>query len=79
MSLLYIHILDHPKAASFEPLQTRCLHSTSGNHLLAQVVLVVTDRALPVLDGSVFAYKNLLGNLVEQSMGMLVIWSCHKT
>ena len=42
------------------------LNCTSRNHLLAQVVLVLADRAIPLLDGLVLAHENLFRNLVEQ-------------
>lgn len=45
------------------------LDSTSGNHLLAQVVLVLADRAVPFLDSLVLAHENLLRNLVKQPGG----------
>jgi hypothetical protein len=40
--------------------------STGCQHLLAQVVLVLPNRAVPWLDGLVFANQNLLCNLVQQ-------------
>ena len=43
---------------------TSCLDSTAGNHLLAEVVLVLANRAIPFRDGLVFANENLLSNLV---------------
>lgn len=45
------------------------LDGTGRNHLLAEMVLVLADAAIPGLDGLVFAHENLLGNLVEQSKG----------
>jgi len=42
--------------------------STHGNHLLAEVVLVLSDRAVPSLDGLVLADHDVLSDLVEQSM-----------
>ena len=37
------------------------------DHLLAQVVLVLADGAVPFLDGLVLADENLLGDLVKET------------
>lgn len=44
------------------------LDGTGRNHLLAEVVLVLGDRAVPLLDGLLVAHENLLGNLVEETV-----------
>jgi hypothetical protein len=43
------------------------LDCTSGLHLLPQVVLVLSDRAIPSADGLVLAYHDVFRDLVEQS------------
>jgi hypothetical protein len=51
------------------------LDRVAGQHLLAQVVLVLADGALPLSGGLVLADHNVLGNLVEKSvMKMLVMY-----
>lgn len=45
-----------------------CSDRTGCQHLLAQVVLVLPDRAVPRLDGLVLAHQDLLCNLVQQSV-----------
>lgn len=42
--------------------------STGRNHLLAQVVLVLGDGAVPRPDGPVLAHQDLLGDLVEEAV-----------
>lgn len=37
------------------------------DHLLAQVVLVLANGAIPFLDGLVLADENLLGDLVKET------------
>lgn len=44
------------------------LDSTGADHLLSEVVLVLGDGAVPCADSLVLTNKNLLGNLVEQSI-----------
>jgi len=51
--------------AGILPLIVIPSNSTGGNHLLPQVILVLTDRAIPWLDSLVLAHQNLLGNLVK--------------
>jgi hypothetical protein len=41
------------------------LDGTSRNHLLAEIVLVFANAAIPLLNRLVLAHQNLLGNLVE--------------
>lgn len=43
------------------------LDGASGVHLLLEVLLVVTDGAVPPPHSLVFAHHDVLGNLVEQS------------
>lgn len=43
------------------------LNGTGLDHLLAEVVLVLTDRAVPPVDSLVLAHENVLRNLVEES------------
>ena len=44
-----------------------CLDSPLGKHLLAEVVLVFTDGAIPAADGLVLADHDVLGDLVEET------------
>lgn len=53
------------------PWSFSSLDGTRRNHLLAEVVLVLGDGAVPGLDGLVVAHKNLLGNLVKET-----VWAC---
>ena len=53
----------------------RPLDRVAGQHLLAQVVLVLADAALPSSDGLVLADHDVLGNLVEKSVTTLVVYS----
>ena len=49
-------------------MRNKCrLYGTGGNHLLAQVVLVLADRAIPGRNSPVLADKNLLGDLVQET------------
>lgn len=42
------------------------LNCTSLDHLLAEMVLVLGDGAVPFVDGLVLAHENILGDLVEE-------------
>jgi hypothetical protein len=44
------------------------LDRVAGQHLLAQVVLVLADAALPLSGGLVLADHDVLGDLVEESV-----------
>jgi hypothetical protein len=44
------------------------LDRVAGQHLLAQVVLVLADGALPLSGGLVLADHDVLGDLVEESV-----------
>jgi hypothetical protein len=44
------------------------LYVTSRNHLLSQVVLVLSDTTTPSVDALVLADHNILCNLVKQSV-----------
>jgi len=44
------------------------LHRTRGHHLLPQMVLIFSNRAVPSPNSLVLAHHNVLGNLVEQSV-----------
>ena len=48
-------------------LSSTSLHRLVGNHLLPEVVLVVTNGAVPSCHGLVLAHHDVLGDLVEQS------------
>jgi hypothetical protein len=48
------------------------LESTSRRHLLAEMVLVLANGAVPSADRLVFADHDVLGDLVEQTVFMLV-------
>lgn len=48
-------------------LRSRRLDSVVLEHLLAEVVLVLADAAVPSSDGLVLADHNILGDLVEKS------------
>jgi hypothetical protein len=47
---------------------SRSLDRVAGQHLLAQVVLVLADGALPLSGGLVLADHDVLGDLVEESV-----------
>ena len=47
--------------------QQQRLNGAGSQHLLAQVLLVLADRAVPARDGPVLAHHDVLGDLVEQS------------
>ena len=49
------------------------LDGSGRHHLLPQVVLVLSDRAIPSADCLVLAYHDVLCDLVEQSGIMLVL------
>lgn len=49
-------------------LRAPSLDRSGRDHLLAQVVLVLADRAIPRLDRLVLAHQDLLRNLVQQSV-----------
>ena len=49
-----------------------CLDGTSRNHLLAEVVLVGSDRVVPSANSLVLTDHDVLGNLVEQSIELPV-------
>jgi hypothetical protein len=53
-----------------KPRHTR-LKGTNRRHLLAEMVLVLADAAIPPADGLVFADHDVLCNLVEQSIQLL--------
>lgn len=44
------------------------LDSTCLDHLLAEIVLVLSNTAIPSADGLVFTHHNILGNLVQKSV-----------
>lgn len=44
------------------------LNSTGSEHLLPEVVLVLSNRPQPLLDRPVLAHENVLGDLVEKSV-----------
>lgn len=70
LSLFVLIILSIPKFSTLFPGFSEALaqlHSTSVDHLLTQVVLVITDSAIPRLDALVLAHQNLFGNLVQKS------------
>lgn len=50
------------------PKSLTTLNSTGSQHFLPQVVLVVTNRTIPLGDSLVLTHQNLLGNLVEQTV-----------
>jgi len=54
-----------PKNNRFLP--ERSLDRVAGEHLLAKVVLVLANRAVPSPGSLVLAHHNVLGNLVEKS------------
>lgn len=62
-----IHVVSNCRKENHHPLVPP-LDGTSGKHLLAQVVLVLANRAVPRLDRLVLAHQNLLCNLVQQSV-----------
>lgn len=59
-------VKEKKKRYSWRPCGSR-LDSTLGNHLLAEVVLVFTNAAVPAADGLVLADHDVLGDLVEES------------
>ena len=44
----------------------RCLDGAFGDHVLAQMVLVLPDATVPTPNGLVLAHHNVLGDLVKQ-------------
>lgn len=59
-----------PSNLYLEEFATSSSDRTSSKHLLAQIVLVVSNRASPRLDRLVLAHQNLLSDLVQQPMVM---------
>jgi hypothetical protein len=61
-------------SSQFQPHSVN-LDSTGRLHLLPQVVLVFSDRAVPSTDRLVLTYHDVLGDLIEQSERTLVaLW-----
>ena len=72
-SLVHYRSLSSHRSILYEivpcPIRTHLrLDSTGANHLLPQVVLVLTNGAIPPSHSLVLAHHDVLGNLVEQSV-----------
>lgn len=53
------------------------LDSSGIHHLLTQVVLVLSNGAVPSANSLVFAYQDVLGNLVQKSVIGRVSITCN--
>jgi hypothetical protein len=55
------------------PTGSEPLNLALGDHLLAEVVLVLSNGAVPTADGLVFTDHNVLSNLVKKSADKLAL------